>query len=202
MIYQKLFELKQKEIILQKDTKWFNYSYATLKQIQEKLNPLLRDLNLIIFHFIENDEVITQIRDLEDNSFIESKMKIWDVKTTRTENFTDKNGKEISVVEYNDKDPQWVGSIITYYRRYNLLALLDLEQEDDDWVSWSNKAKAKSYEPKNKSNEEKPWFSEENLTKLKENLSSFSSWDDAIKKARAKYKVSNAFAEKIKNLFK
>jgi hypothetical protein len=36
-IYSKLFEFKQKEITLTKDTQGHNYKYATLKQIQDKL---------------------------------------------------------------------------------------------------------------------------------------------------------------------
>ena len=36
-IYQKLFEVKKAGIKLQRDTKAFNYKYATLSQIQEKL---------------------------------------------------------------------------------------------------------------------------------------------------------------------
>ena len=145
-IYKKLFELKQKEIKLVKDTKGFNYSYATLNQIQEKLNPLFKELNLILINRIENDEVITQIRDLEDDSYVESKILITKVETTREETWhDDKTKKDIKTIDYNEKDPQWVWSIITYYRRYNLLALLDLETEDDDWASWSNRAKAKTY---------------------------------------------------------
>ena len=141
-IYKKLFELKQKEITLVRDTKWFNYSYATLNQIQEKLNPIFKELNLVLINKVENDEVVTQIRDIEDDSFVESKILITKVETTRTETFKGKDNKEISTIDYNEKDPQWVWSIITYYRRYNLLALLDLETEDDDWKAWSNRAKS------------------------------------------------------------
>tara|TARA_R110000764_G_scaffold78042_1_gene155740 strand:+ start:3240 stop:3365 length:126 start_codon:yes stop_codon:yes gene_type:complete len=36
-IYQKLFEVKKAGITLQRDTKAFNYQYATLDQIQKKL---------------------------------------------------------------------------------------------------------------------------------------------------------------------
>jgi hypothetical protein len=36
-IYNKLFNVKKEGIKLQRDTKAFNYKYATLDQIQEKL---------------------------------------------------------------------------------------------------------------------------------------------------------------------
>lgn len=145
-IYSKLFEFKQKEIILKKDTQWHNYSYATLKQIQEKLWPVFKELNLIIIHSINDWKLVTEIRDLDSNTFIKSELNIWNVETKRIEKFIDKNWKDIEIIDFNDKDPQWVWSIISYYRRYNLLALLDLEQEDDDGSNWSNRAKAKIYE--------------------------------------------------------
>ena len=144
-IYKKLFELKQKELTLKKDTQAFWYKYATLKQIQELLNPVLKELKLIVLHFIRQNEVVTQIRDIEGETYVESCIDIWSVETKRTETFVDKNWKDIVTDDYNDKDPQWVWSIISYHRRYNLLALLDLEQEDDDWKWWSNRAKTKDY---------------------------------------------------------
>jgi hypothetical protein len=36
-IYDKLHELKSKNIVLTRDTKAYNYKYATLDQIQSKL---------------------------------------------------------------------------------------------------------------------------------------------------------------------
>lgn len=139
-IYQKLYKFKQKEVKLVRDTKWFNYSYATLLQIQEKLNPILKELNLVVLHKIENDEVVTQLIDIESWELIESKIKIDNVETTRIEKYKDAKWKDIEIIDKNTKDPQWVWSIITYYRRYNLLALLDLETEDDDAKTWSIRA--------------------------------------------------------------
>jgi hypothetical protein len=52
--------------------------------------------------------VVTDIRDIESNTFVTSE------------------------IEINTTKPQDKGSEITYYRRYNLLSLLDLEVEDDD----------------------------------------------------------------------
>lgn len=147
-IYKKLLDFRKEEISLTRDTKAFNYSYANLEQIQTKISPILETLKLVVIHFVKDGYVYTQIRDIEDDSFIESSIEIWNVEITRE--WTDQ--KWIANKEYNNKDPQWVGSIITYYRRYNLLALLDLETEDDDGASASGKAKAKvsSAKPKEK----------------------------------------------------
>ena len=110
MIYKKLFEIKKENIVLIKDTKWFNYKYATLDQIQNKINPILEKLNLIVFHNAEDGYLKTTIMDLEDESKVESKIKMW---------------------ENTKAQDKW--SEITYFRRYNLVSLLDLEVEDDDW---------------------------------------------------------------------
>ena len=60
-IYSKLFELKAKWITLTRDTKAFNYKYATLDQIQSKLWDFLQELKLVIVHQIKDNKVITDI---------------------------------------------------------------------------------------------------------------------------------------------
>lgn len=152
-IYSKLFDLKQKAIKLEKNTEAFNYKYATLWQIQEKLAPILKELNLLILHKVENQKVVTIVKSLIDWSYEKSEIEIWEVNTKTTKDLFEKASKSKEYeakkiwesYEENTLDPQWVGSIITYYRRYNLVALLDLETEDDDWAIWSSKAKTKQY---------------------------------------------------------
>lgn len=138
-IYKKLALFRKENVSLVRSEKAFNYQYANLKQIQEKIEPVLEKLGLVVVHYAKDGSVITQIRDLEDDSFVESALEIGKAETTRE--WTDQKG--VLNKEYNDKDPQGVGSIVTYYRRYNLLALLDLETEDDDGASASGRAKAK-----------------------------------------------------------
>jgi len=108
-IYQKLFEVKKAGITLQRDTKAFNYKYATLDQIQKKLWEVLQEQGLLVTHYISENHVITTITDIQSESSIRS---------------------SIPLTEWTK--PQDKGSEITYYRRYNLLSLLDLEVEDDD----------------------------------------------------------------------
>jgi len=194
-IFEKIFKLKQEALVLTKDTKAFNYSYATLKQIQELLWPKLVKSNLVIIHKVVNNEVVTQIIDIEDWSFIESSIGIWEVKTTRKERFIDNKWKDIEVIDNNTMDPQWVWSIITYYRRYNLLALLDLEQEDDDGTSWSNRAKAKVYEV-----QKKPNFTKEAFTKFKE-VEDFTDHFKAYALIEKKYTLWIELRKEIKTYF-
>lgn len=143
-INNKIFEFKKKEIQLIRNTTWYNYKYADLEQIQEKIWPILEELKLLIIHRTENQKVITRIIDLEDDSFIESSLDIWEVKTETKKDLIDKNQNKIwESIEINTLDPQWVWSIITYYRRYNILQLLDLKIDDDDWANWSQRAQVK-----------------------------------------------------------
>lgn len=107
-IYKKMFEVKKEGITLQRNTKAFNYRYATLDQIQEKMNPILESQKLVVIHCVQWWMLVTRIHDIESGESVESSIQITTTK------------------------PQDKGSEITYYRRYNLVSLLDLEVSDDD----------------------------------------------------------------------
>jgi len=133
-IYKKLFEVKKTWIKIQRDTKAYNYKYATLDQIQSKLNPAFQEQGLVVIHQIQDNKVVTKIVDTEDDSFI------------------------FSEIELTTSKAQEIWSEITYYRRYNLLSLLDLEVEDDDWekAQWS------------KLEDDKPWIDEKKIKAIAE----------------------------------
>ncbi len=107
-IYQKLFEVKKAGIKVQEDTKAYNYKNATLSQIQEKLNWEFEKQWLLVVHMIKDNEVVTEIHEIEDWAFVHS---------------------AIPMTEWTKPQDKW--SEITYYRRYNLLSLLDLEVKVD-----------------------------------------------------------------------
>lgn len=144
MIYKKLAEFRKKNVVLKKDTTALNYKYATLSQIQEKIDPILDELKLVVVHYAKDGCIVTQVRDLEDDTFVESSLAIWVVESKRVEKFrNEKKQSDVETVEYNSLDPQGVGSIFTYYRRYNLVGILDLETEDDDGAVGSVRSKIK-----------------------------------------------------------
>lgn len=161
-IYEKLLEIKKKDISLVRDTKAYNYKYATLDQIQNKLNPVLNELWLFILHRIEEDTVFTRIIDAESWEFVESGICI---KTQKAQD-------------------RW--SEITYYRRYNLVCLFDLEVEDDDWK---------------KAQDSKPKFTEKEYELLVDNKKSYADSDIAIEKISNKYEIPKEYKEKIKDLY-
>lgn len=136
-LIQKLFELKQKSIVLLRDEAAYNYKYADLAQIQDKLADALAELRILIVHSTQGGAVVTTIYDVDSDACISSSIEIGKINTTR--DWIDKNG--IHNIEITEQDPQAVGSIITYYRRYNLLQLLDLKTEDNDGASASPRAK-------------------------------------------------------------
>ena len=137
-LIEKLFELKKKSIVIFRDEQAFNYKYADLAQIQETIAPFLEELWLLIIHKTIGGKVCTFIVNIDNaDDSIFSEIDIGKINTTRE--WTDKNN--VHVTEVTEQDPQAVGSIITYYRRYNLLQLLDLKTEDNDWASASPRAK-------------------------------------------------------------
>jgi len=174
-IYTKLLEVKKVWIKLQRDTEAFNYKYATLSQIQEKFSDVLQDQKLVVVHKVQSWCVITAIVDTESERAIESSI-------------------EMNTTKAQDK---W--SEITYYRRYNLLSLLDLEVEDDDWK------KAQDSVVKDKK-DNKEWFTETNLQNMKNNIDTLKktckTWADLVIEARKNYKVNKEFAGKIEALIK
>ena len=178
-IYEKLLEVKKAWITLQRDTKAFNYKYATLDQIQSKLWDVLQAQKLVIVHFIRENKVITQIRDVESESFIES---------------------EIEMITSKPQD-KW--SEITYYRRYNLLSLLDLEVEDDDWKKAQNsEIEEKEDIPKNKpvdNTDNLPWIWDQNIDKLSDLIAEWKTFTMAD--IRKKYKISKVNALKLNNIW-
>jgi len=169
-IYQKLFEVKKANISLQRDTKAFNYKYATLDQIQKKLWEELQKQWLIVIHTIIDNKVNTKIINVDKSEeYIESEI-------------------EMTTIKAQDK-----GSEITYFRRYNLLALLDLEVEDDDGK------KAQDSKPKEYVNNNLEWIADSNIKALETLVNNWTVMTMAD--VRKKYKVSKKNAELLNNIW-
>lgn len=137
-LHQKLFEIKSAWIKLQRDTKAFNYKYATLSQIQEKFWEELQKQKLVIIHYVKDNKVVTLIQDTESTQNVSS---------------------EIEMSHDTKAQDKW--SEITYYRRYNLLSLLDLEVEDDDGKT------AQESKPIQKAKVELPTIQDSNIDALR-----------------------------------
>ncbi len=203
-LVEKLFELKQKSIVIFRAEQAFNYKYADLAQIQDTIAPALEELRLLISHKTLDGKVCTSIVNVDnEEQVITSEIEIGKINTTRE--WTD--SKNVHNIEVTEQDPQAVGSIITYYRRYNLLQLLDLKTEDNDWASASPRAKnaPQSHETHQEVVWPTDWIDKAKIASLIEKLKTgelvASSGDEAVKIARQYFKVSKDNAEIIKQEF-
>jgi len=124
-IYTKLLDVTSKIEKLEKDKKnpFFKSSYVSLDKVIDVVRPHLIAEKLLLLQPIEQGCVGTRIFCTESNKFIDSFIPL-------PENMK----------------PQDLGSCITYFRRYTLVSLLGLAQEDDD----ANKAHGRSNEPQKK----------------------------------------------------
>lgn len=130
---EKIARIQDKIGKLTKDTKGYNYKYFDINQLLEKLQPLLREENLVITQPIKDGEVVTEI---------------WNVKDGQQQIILKSSIKLPENVE-----PQKLGSAITYYRRYSLVSLLALEAEDDDGASVTPSKKIPTIKELNTNNE-------------------------------------------------
>jgi hypothetical protein len=119
----------QKEIgTLSKNAKnpFFKSAYLDLNDLLKHVTPLLHKYDLVLVQPIIGGGVCTQIRDSKDNEvIIESCIQLPDL-----------------------KDPQKLGSCITYFRRYTLKSLLAIAEGDDDGNLASQPIPVKKPQPK------------------------------------------------------
>ena len=110
------------------------------------------------------------------------------MKTTVTE--TESGESESSIFPIFGSKPQEVGSSMTYARRYNIQALLDLSTEDDDGNS-ANEA------PKiiQKQQDNREWFNESNLSGMIKELNNGEVFSKSA--IKSDYKISKAMQEKL-----
>lgn len=119
-IYEKLFILQKEQIKLKKDSNnpFFKSKYISLDNILEVYEPLFIKNDLLCLHYSKDNKLITELIDLKSEEKVSSEFNI-----------------------YNN-DPQKQGSEITYWKRYNLSQLLNIQTDtDDDWnkaSSWWN----------------------------------------------------------------
>jgi len=110
-IYNKLAAVKKEIGAISKDSTnpFFKSKYFDINGLLKHVEPLLEENGLLLLQPILDGLVCSQIIDIETGDKVESAMKM----------------AELS-------DPQKMGSMITYYRRYTLQSLLGLQAEDDD----------------------------------------------------------------------
>tara|TARA_R110000772_G_scaffold166843_1_gene278472 strand:- start:457 stop:960 length:504 start_codon:yes stop_codon:yes gene_type:complete len=110
-IYTKLAAVKNEIGAISKDSTnpFFKSKYFDINGLLKHVEPLLDKNGLLLLQPITDGLVCSQIIDIENGDKVESSMQMAAL-----------------------NDPQKMGSMITYYRRYTLQSLLGLQAEDDD----------------------------------------------------------------------
>ena len=105
-----------------RNKKAYNYFYADMDEVLDCIKKPCADNGFSVVQMPYNQDDIVGVETMllhESGEFIKAKF-----------------GSRLAKV-----DPQSLGSQISYYRRYSILALFNLSQEDDDGASVSNKSK-------------------------------------------------------------
>jgi hypothetical protein len=110
-IAKKLAEFQKLSQKVVRDSKNPHYrsKYASLDAVLDAIRAPLLEAGLIAIQRVDEDFLITNIMDLDSPESIDSRIKL-----------------------IGATDMQKLGSALTYARRYSLLTLLGLGQEDDD----------------------------------------------------------------------
>jgi hypothetical protein len=110
----KLLEFQKKVTAIKKDSKnpFFKSNYFDINSLIEAIKPIIDELELVILQplrVVEGKNVLTTIVIDGEKVLTSSDIILPDL-----------------------QDPQKMGSVITYYRRYSLQSLLLLQAFDDD----------------------------------------------------------------------
>lgn len=126
MIYAKLLAFQQLGITVEKDAAnpFFKSRYTSLNEVLEKVKKPLNDAKIVI---VQRSQVVdgisgllTELRDTEDDTWTDSFIPF-----------------------VGATDMQKLGGAISYARRYALISMLGLEDEDKDGEDTVSRAKSK-----------------------------------------------------------
>lgn len=133
-INKALFDLKNKIGKMTKDSTnpFFKSRYFDINQLLEHVEPLASENRLIILQPIIDGKVRTEIIHVDSGEMKFSELSLSD-----------------------NKNPQNIGSEITYYRRYTLSSLLGIQAVDDDGNIASQTTETK---PQPKQEKELEWL--------------------------------------------
>jgi hypothetical protein len=120
-VWQKMSEIQGLNIQINKDKLAHGYSYATLDQIMDKLNPLLHKVGLLVTHK-------TDWNDVEKMSYLQTTIMNVD---NPTEVATCLTYLDAAAVLPGQNKIMVIGSQITYFRRYHVTSMFGLTTETD-----------------------------------------------------------------------
>ena len=109
-IFKILFKYQNEQIKLKKDADnpFFKSKYVTLDNILEHYIPKLNEDGILCFHTVQEKELVTSLILIKTGEQIQSKFPL------------------------HNTDPQKQGSEISYWKRYNLGCILNIQTDTDD----------------------------------------------------------------------
>lgn len=155
-----------------RNSKGYNYKYASLENVLDTIREPLQKVGLVFAQFPDGDYGLTTVLvHPKSGEFFETTSQIVPVKD----------------------DPQGRGSAITYNRRYHLVSILGLTVEDDDGASASGKSNSSQGSAPAT---DLPWLNE-NDPMFKTAVEKLKSGETTMEKIRKAFKVSKAVQEKL-----
>lgn len=138
--------------------------------------PKLTELKLVVTHSLSQSDstysITTEITDTESGESVKSSFPV------------------------HGSKPQEIGSSITYARRYNLTALLNLDIDEDDDGNAANEAKKVSSKE-----QEKPWFNNHNLEAFRKVAGNYANANEALKAIRERYAISTEMQKIVREMY-
>lgn len=106
-----LYKIQQDLVPVTKNAQGYGYKYADLGAVWETVQPILEKYKVMVSNYADGNNIVTVLTTSNGETIGESSIPLEYAKAP---------------------NPQDVGAAITYFRRYNLLLLLNIIVEDDD----------------------------------------------------------------------
>ncbi len=144
MIYKKLLDFQKLGISIRKDKRnpHFKNDYASLNEVLDKVKEELNKLGVVIVQRPGTDYYINEKNDYAKSSIVTGLY-------TELIDTEDESKVESFTPFINTPDMQKLGGAITYARRYALVSMLALEDEDTDGNDAVGHVKDKTITPAN-----------------------------------------------------
>jgi len=122
---QRLMMVQLKMEAMSRDKQGYNYKYFDINQILDKLKPLLKEHGLVVTQPLTHIDGVPALTTILMSG--DERLEFTTPLPTNKITSTDAKG-----VQTTFTDPQKMGAVITYYRRYALQSLFLMEAEDSD----------------------------------------------------------------------
>jgi hypothetical protein len=135
-LFKSLAAFQQEVPVIHKGTQGYGYSYADLPKIFEVINPLLQKHGLGFTQLVDNNSIKTILFHVESGETIDSCTYVpFDSLNYEEVIKVDRQGNEVkaNVIKGFEgmNKAQAIGSMITYFRRYALSAILGIVTDKD-----------------------------------------------------------------------